>query len=73
MKKLKALEGIAVLSRTQQKHIFGGDELTHAPPGDGGGICPEDKCSSVTECDPVYSGCYTYQCDDGQTFKQCGY
>ena len=37
MKKLSFFDGLTILSRDQQKNIFGGSEFTHAPIGDGGG------------------------------------
>ena len=76
MKRLPFLDGVAILDRDQQKHIFGGnggDDLTHAPIGDGGVSGCHSHCSNDSECPSPYNGCYTYDCGDGTNFKQCGY
>ena len=52
MKKLSFFDGLTILSRDQQKNIFGGSEFTHAPIGDGGG---GEHCSQ-TGCEGKSSG-----------------
>jgi len=52
MKSLKNLNFGAneVLQRNQMKNVFGGDTLTHAPPGDGEAACNKKSCSKNSDC-----------------------
>lgn len=70
MKRLPFLDGVAILDRDQQKHIFGGnggDDLTHAPIDDSGGgpkkgYC--DPCSGHSQCGSQLCGISEVHCGD---------
>ncbi len=72
MKKLKNLNGVDTLSKTQQKTIFGRNFDTPLP--EGGGDCPQSTCSSDSDCRNLpgnVTHCKEYHCGSTKFFKKC--
>jgi hypothetical protein len=66
LKNILNLEGVAVLSKVQQKSINGGINYLSD-----GSMCPQSQCASNSECTAAHATCEAFSCDKDKTYNQC--